>query len=827
MIGAELMRDAALLGAECLVAVPPTRSPPPTRAGPHGRRRAPRCCAAARARAAPTTPPGCASATSSAWTRARTGSSCSAPPSSCTPRPRPPSACSPRTRACSCRRRRWSPGCCAAILEVPFAEALAAGARRRRGPPARARRGDRARRPACRTASTRCASCSRSWPPLHDDPAALGAHARAADRDGASRPPRPAFDPERVAPRRPPARAAAAARRPRALAPRRAPAGVRHRRPARAGRPTSSRSRRSCRGSPSCSRLRDGLLVLDLHALTAVAAGAARAPRSGLGPLVVLVDETADTGEHARGRRRRPSATPRRCASGRRSSATEPAHAMAARFRVGVEEARSAIREARDLRRTADGDAATARVDARGRRRADPGAGRAAHGPPRQRDRDVRPRSPTSSCPTTCGSSSTRSSPGTASQPRALEHGPRRRATALGTGLTCLFAGKSGTGKTFAARCLAGRARPQPLPHRPQPGRVEVHRRDREGAGAGLRRGRGGPRPAALRRGRRALRPPVRGQGRARPLRQHRGRLPAAAARVLRRDRRPDHEPAGQHGRRVRAAAAVHPPLPGARPRAAPPALGALAARAASGATTTSSSTRSPTASSSTAARSTTSAWRPRTSPPPPSRAGSRPRTSSAPPSASCRRPGGRPTPAAFGPLAELVDGNGARPVSSVRLRIDHVAVELTAELRVGRGRGDAAHGARAARARASPGRRSAPARTRRSGARAARARAGRARLARRPGRRGAPRRRALRADRRGRPRERRARLPARRVHRLRARRLSGPQARDPVPLQPGVALADGRRRGGRGRRRRRGRRAGRRGGARGRGERRRRERAR
>src|SRR5207244_390662 len=26
----------------------------------------------------------------------------------------------------------------------------------------------------------------------------------------------------------------------------------------------------------------------------------------------------------------------------------------------------------------------------------------------------------------------------------------------LGTGLTCLMAGKSGTGKTFAARCLAG-----------------------------------------------------------------------------------------------------------------------------------------------------------------------------------------------------------------------------------------------------------------------------------------------------------------------------------------------------------------------------------
>ena len=58
----------------------------------------------------------------------------------------------------------------------------------------------------------------------------------------------------------------------------------------------------------------------------------------------------------------------------------------------------------------------------------------------------------------------------------------------------------------------------------------QVHRRDREEPRAAiLRRGRR-QRDPVLRRGRRALRQAQRGQGRARPLRQHRDRLPAAAA---------------------------------------------------------------------------------------------------------------------------------------------------------------------------------------------------------------------------------------------------------------------------------------------------------
>ena len=82
--------------------------------------------------------------------------------------------------------------------------------------------------------------------------------------------------------------------------------------------------------------------------------------------------------------------------------------------------------------------------------------------------------------------------------------------------------------------------------------------------------------------------------------------------------------------------------------------------------------------------------------------------------------------------------------------------------------------------------------------ARAARARPRRAGLARRSRRGRAARGRALPADRRsgGMTDKLEIKYTPRRVHRLRARRLPGQEARDPVPLQPGVALAHGRRRG-------------------------------
>ena len=88
------------------------------------------------------------------------------------------------------------------------------------------------------------------------------------------------------------------------------------------------------------------------------------------------------------------------------------------------------------------------------------------------------------------------------------------------------------------------RARARPLPDRPRGGGEQVHRRDREEPAPAVRRRRGERRGAALRRGRRAVRQAQRGEGQPRPLRQPRGRLPAAAHGVLPRAGDPDHQPA-------------------------------------------------------------------------------------------------------------------------------------------------------------------------------------------------------------------------------------------------------------------------------------------
>ena len=74
-----------------------------------------------------------------------------------------------------------------------------------------------------------------------------------------------------------------------------------------------------------------------------------------------------------------------------------------------------------------------------------------------------------------------------------------------------------------------GRARAGPLHDRPRRGGQQVHRRDGEEPRAGVRRGRRRRRDPAVRRGGRAVRQALRGPGRPRPVRQHRGGLPAAA----------------------------------------------------------------------------------------------------------------------------------------------------------------------------------------------------------------------------------------------------------------------------------------------------------
>jgi AAA+ superfamily predicted ATPase len=202
------------------------------------------------------------------------------------------------------------------------------------------------------------------------------------------------------------------------------------------------------------SRIRDGLLVLDLHALTAVPQTPLSRLGAALGSLVVLVDEAADTGEHAAsdvGAVGYPEAL----RIWDQLVGEERAHTMAAQFRVSVEEARSAIREARDLQQAAtpngDEDAAV-ELDAVARRIRAQGA--------RRMGRHV-----------SVIETSARLSDLVAPEELRIQleeivawqrssHRVRwsmhvGAGDPIGTGLTCLLAGKSGTGKTFAARCLA------------------------------------------------------------------------------------------------------------------------------------------------------------------------------------------------------------------------------------------------------------------------------------------------------------------------------------------------------------------------------------
>ena len=122
-----------------------------------------------------------------------------------------------------------------------------------------------------------------------------------------------------------------------------------------------------------------------------------------------------------------------------------------------------------------------------------------------------------------------RSRPGARSAQVYERVGLRRTKMSRGLGISALFAGESGTGKTMAAEVLAQRAAARPLPHRSLRRRQQIHRRDREEPAAAVRRRRGRRRDPALRRGRRAVRQAQRGQGQPRPLRQHRGQLSAAA----------------------------------------------------------------------------------------------------------------------------------------------------------------------------------------------------------------------------------------------------------------------------------------------------------
>jgi hypothetical protein len=208
------------------------------------------------------------------------------------------------------------------------------------------------------------------------------------------------------------------------------------------------------------------LVVVDLHPLTAVHPGVLdelRRCARAMSGLVVLVDESADAADlaivdapaidHPVARRIWSAVLP------------EPqADAMALRFRVGIEEARSAVREVGDLQgdpasaRSSDqvGDQASGQLseahDLLARRVRAQGA--------RRMGRYV-----------SVVTSDARMADLVVPEPLAVQleeiiawqrssHRVRwdmalGAGDRIGTGLTCLFSGKSGTGKTFAARCLA------------------------------------------------------------------------------------------------------------------------------------------------------------------------------------------------------------------------------------------------------------------------------------------------------------------------------------------------------------------------------------
>ena len=130
-----------------------------------------------------------------------------------------------------------------------------------------------------------------------------------------------------------------------------------------------------------------------------------------------------------------------------------------------------------------------------------------------------------------------------------------------GLGVSALFAGASGTGKTWRRKCSPATLRARSLSHRSVRGGQQIHRRDREEPAPGVRRRRGRRRRAAVRRGRRAVRQAQRGQGQPRPLRQYRGQLSAAAHGGLSRPGDPHHQPEIVARQGLPAPAALHRPL--------------------------------------------------------------------------------------------------------------------------------------------------------------------------------------------------------------------------------------------------------------------------
>ena len=174
----------------------------------------------------------------------------------------------------------------------------------------------------------------------------------------------------------------------------------------------------------------------------------------------------------------------------------------------------------------------------------------------------------TSWCPSASASCCSRSRAYLRHRDRVLSDWGYERTVARTQGLKVLFAGESGTGKTMAAAGARRRARAGDLPRRPRDDRVSKYIGETEknldrifGAAEGSNAILFFDEADAL-FGKRSEVSRL-----ARPLREHRGRLPAAEDGGLRGRGHPRHQLPPQHRRRVRAPAGLRDrlPVPGGR----------------------------------------------------------------------------------------------------------------------------------------------------------------------------------------------------------------------------------------------------------------------
>ena len=153
-----------------------------------------------------------------------------------------------------------------------------------------------------------------------------------------------------------------------------------------------------------------------------------------------------------------------------------------------------------------------------------------------------------------------RAAPGPGPHPWRMRRGGGR-----GRGVTALFAGPTpAPARPCRAEVVAGDLGVDLYTSTWPPWSTSTSARPRRTWSGSSPRPRAVERRAVLRRGGRDLRQAQRGQGRSRPLRQHRGRVPAAAARSPSTAWRCWPPTCAQHRRRVRASARRHHRLPGA-----------------------------------------------------------------------------------------------------------------------------------------------------------------------------------------------------------------------------------------------------------------------